>query len=121
MGTRVIAAAALVVGAVCLSIVSGCGGESTADAQPEASTSAPAAGGAIPVLLGGKREFTVAVPSRAAAGRIDFAVTNGGTVDHELVVIRTDRAASDLGSTRADETGKVDEVELGTVRRSTCG
>jgi uncharacterized cupredoxin-like copper-binding protein len=50
--------------------------------------------------------------SRAPAGRVTFRVHNAGTITHELVVIKTAHAASDLPLTngRADESGNVGET-----------
>jgi uncharacterized cupredoxin-like copper-binding protein len=79
-----------------------------------AASAAPAAPAAaarnIAVSL---KEFTVA-PSAAVghAGRVSFAVRNSGTVPHEFVVIRTDKAAGSLPfkAGRADEAGNVGET-----------
>lgn len=57
-------------------------------------------------------EFTVKpnVP-QAAAGKVSFAVHNGGKLTHEFVVLRTDKpAGSLLKGSRADESGNVGET-----------
>jgi uncharacterized cupredoxin-like copper-binding protein len=57
-------------------------------------------------------EFNVAPkPSQLASGPVTFEVSNGGTVKHEFVVIKTPKPASDLlKNGRADETGNVGEI-----------
>jgi len=51
--------------------------------------------------------------SRAHAGKITFAAHNAGKLEHELVVIRTNRAANHLPleGRDANETGSQGEVE----------
>jgi uncharacterized cupredoxin-like copper-binding protein len=47
----------------------------------------------------------------AAAGRVIFAVTNAGKMPHEMVVIRTDKLAANLGhGSRVSEAGSVGEA-----------
>jgi uncharacterized cupredoxin-like copper-binding protein len=50
--------------------------------------------------------------TRAAAGHVTFRVHNAGSITHEFVVIKTQRAAADLPLTkgRADEAGNVGET-----------
>jgi uncharacterized cupredoxin-like copper-binding protein len=50
--------------------------------------------------------------SQAPGGRVTFRVHNAGTITHEFVVIKTERAASDLPikNGRADEAGNVGET-----------
>jgi len=70
---------------------------------------APALAHDVSVGLG---EFFVK-PSvaQAAAGKVTFAVHNGGTTTHEFVVVRTDKpAGSLLKGARADESGNVGET-----------
>jgi uncharacterized cupredoxin-like copper-binding protein len=57
-------------------------------------------------------EFNVAPkPAQLASGPVTFEVSNGGTVKHEFVVIKTPKPASDLlKNGRADETGNVGEI-----------
>jgi uncharacterized cupredoxin-like copper-binding protein len=59
------------------------------------------------------KEFKVLpAASQAAAGKVAFHVRNAGTVKHEFVVIRTNKQAADLlKGSRADETGKVGEID----------
>lgn len=101
---------------VVAALVTGCGGggssssdstgASTGATQPAPST-APAA--QIQVDL---KEYTV-TPSSAVgkAGTVTFAVTNSGTIAHELVVIQTKKPAGALlEGGKADETGNVGET-----------
>jgi uncharacterized cupredoxin-like copper-binding protein len=57
-------------------------------------------------------EFSVKpTVAQAAAGKVAFAVHNGGKVTHEFVVLRTDKpAGSLLKGARADESGNVGET-----------
>jgi uncharacterized cupredoxin-like copper-binding protein len=70
---------------------------------------APALAHASAVTLS---EFNVAPkPAQLASGPVTFNVSNGGTVKHEFVVIKTTKPASDLlKNGRADETGNVGEI-----------
>ena len=56
----------------------------------------------------------VLTPAEAPAGSVTFATTNGGALEHELIVIATDKGAANLGtdSGAADEAGVIDELEL---------
>jgi uncharacterized cupredoxin-like copper-binding protein len=78
-------------------------------AAPAAATAAPAAAHASAVTLS---EFNVAPkPSQVASGKVTFNVSNAGKVEHEFVVIKTSKPASDLlKGGRADETGNVGEI-----------
>jgi uncharacterized cupredoxin-like copper-binding protein len=57
-------------------------------------------------------EFNVAPkPTQVASGRVTFNVSNAGRVEHEFVVLKTSKPASDLlKNGRADETGNVGEI-----------
>ena len=57
-------------------------------------------------------EFNVAPkPSEVANGSVTFNVSNAGRVEHEFVVLKTSKPASDLlKNGRADETGNVGEI-----------
>ena len=44
----------------------------------------------------GVTEFRISMPDRLATGVHTFTLTNHGTVAHELVIFRTDLAATDL-------------------------
>jgi len=76
----------------------------TAVAPP---TAAPAHASAVTLS-----EFDVAPkPSQVASGRVTFNVSNAGRVEHEFVVLKTSKPASDLlKNGRADETGNVGEI-----------
>ena len=52
-------------------------------------------------------------PKTVAAGKVTFVATNGGKVEHELVVVRTPKDAAKLGrgDGTASEKGEVAEVE----------
>ncbi len=59
-----------------------------------------------------RKGFNVAPkPSQVASGRVTFNVSNAGHVQHEFVVLKTSKPASDLlKNGRADETGNVGEI-----------
>ena len=87
----------------------------SAAAPPASAPAAPAAAAppaAAHRIAVGLKEFTVTPsPGAAAAGRVTFAVKNGGSVPHELVVLRTTKpAGSLLQGARADESGNVGET-----------
>jgi uncharacterized cupredoxin-like copper-binding protein len=68
------------------------------------------AGGSTKVTMG---EFSLkASPNSISAGRVTFNVRNKGSDRHEMVVIRTSRAASKLPQSggRASEKGRVAET-----------
>ena len=58
------------------------------------------------------KEYTVTPrPSEVAAGRVAFKVRNAGAINHEFVVLRTNKKASELlKGNEADETGNVGEI-----------
>lgn len=86
-----------------LVVLAGCGGGSP---SPSASSASP---GPVQVSLG--EWFVKSGSAQASAGRVTFAVTNGGKTKHEFVVLRTTKAADALGSgTRVSETGNVGET-----------
>jgi len=70
---------------------------------------APAPAHASAVTLS---EFNVAPkPADVASGPVTFNVSNGGKVEHEFVVVKTSKPASDLlKNGKADETGNVGEI-----------
>jgi uncharacterized cupredoxin-like copper-binding protein len=57
-------------------------------------------------------EWKVDAPgSDAKAGKVTIDATNGGKVEHELIVLRTDKPAGALGAgARVPETGNAGEV-----------
>jgi uncharacterized cupredoxin-like copper-binding protein len=70
---------------------------------------APAPAHASAVTLS---EFNVAPkPADVASGPVTFNVSNAGKVEHEFVVVKTSKPASDLlKDGKADETGNVGEI-----------
>ena len=82
---------------------------SAAAKAPAAAAAAPATPGKVGVNLS---EFKVTpTASQAPSGKVTFNVKNGGSVNHEFVVIKTNKpAGSLLQGARADETGNVGET-----------
>lgn len=113
-GKRMIALTALVMSLML--VLAACGDDDDSSAGTTTATTDVAAATTVDVELGtAANEFAlVPDPTEAAAGTITFAVTNGGKVEHELVVIKTDKGAANLGEANgeADETGAVDEIVL---------
>ena len=58
------------------------------------------------------KEYSIAPqPSQVAAGRVTFKVHNAGAINHEFVVLRTNKKASQLlKGNEADESGNVGEI-----------
>lgn len=108
-------AAVLAVGLVAFGAV-GCG--DSGDKTQEAATPATPTEAATPAVTAGPvqvalDEWTVQ-PSAAAvkAGNVRFIASNTGKMEHELVVIRTDKDADDLGTgAKVPETGTIGEIE----------
>lgn len=84
-----------------IALVAGCGGGDGSGG-----------GGTVVVTMGQPSEYAmVADPAEISAGTVTFEVKNEGTLVHEMVVIRTDKGAANLGTDgEADESGAVDEV-----------
>jgi uncharacterized cupredoxin-like copper-binding protein len=80
-----------------------------APASAGTAKAAPALAHSVGVQLA---EFSVRpTVAQAAAGKVTFAVHNGGQVTHEFVVVRTSKpAGSLLKGARADESGNVGET-----------
>jgi uncharacterized cupredoxin-like copper-binding protein len=80
-------------------------------AKPAATKPKPAAaaGGKVNVSL---TDFKITPNvSTVAPGKVSFVARNAGKVEHEMVVIRTDKSAGDLlKGSRASEAGAVDEI-----------
>jgi uncharacterized cupredoxin-like copper-binding protein len=74
---------------------------------PAATAAAPAHASAVTLS-----EFNVAPkPAAVASGGVTFNVSNAGKVEHEFVVLKTSKPASDLlNGGRADEAGNVGEI-----------
>ena len=108
---RTAAVAATALGAI--AITAGCGSSSSSTAA----SSTPAAQSAMdavkakvgsPVAVNLTEMKIAVVPTSAAAGTVTFAVKNSGKLPHEMVVIKTDKAAASLGP--ADSKGQVAET-----------
>jgi uncharacterized cupredoxin-like copper-binding protein len=58
------------------------------------------------------KEFSIApTPAKVAAGKVSFSVANAGKIEHEFVVLRTNKRAGDLlKGKEADEAGNVGEI-----------
>lgn len=86
-------------------------------AADTSSTEAGAKATIVKVTLGTKAKEFVLIPAvrTIPAGRVTFVVRNGGTVEHELVVLRTKIAAGKLpmrpGGKQAKEPGALGEIE----------
>jgi len=70
---------------------------------------APAIAGSTKAVL---KEFSIAPsPAKVAAGKVSFSVANAGKIEHEFVVLRTNKQAGDLlKGKEADEAGNVGEI-----------
>lgn len=99
-------------------IAAGCGDddESATGAESTSTEVAPAdaadaggGGGTVDVSLG--EMFIELDTDTIAAGKVTFDVTNDGKLDHEFIVIETDRAGGDLpvkdGAVDLEKAGKV--------------
>lgn len=82
----------------------------------------------VKITLGTKSNEYVLIPSvrEVPAGRVTFVVYNGGTMEHEFVVLRTKILAGKLpmrpGGKQAKEVGalgEIEEFEPGQTRRLT--
>lgn len=99
-------------------VVSACGGPDSGGALEPPDGSAPPTASDVAQVRVTLSEWTVvADPVSAPAGLANFRVTNEGTQDHELVVIRTDLAADALPTadgvvdTEADDVTVRSEIE----------
>lgn len=116
--------------AACAALVAGCGNDGGGTATPANATVAattpvptssvasatatmpaksPDPAGAVDVKL---TEWAIQPATQTAkAGRVTFRVTNAGKVPHEMVVIKTDKQAGDLGTgSRISEAGSIGEA-----------
>ncbi len=90
----------IVVGLVAFALA-GCGGSDAGDE------------GAVQVTMGQPSEYAMTpVPAEVSAGAVTFDVANEGKLMHEMVVIKTDEGAANLGlpNGEADEADAIDEV-----------
>jgi uncharacterized cupredoxin-like copper-binding protein len=87
-----------------------CSGDSD---TPSTSAGSSTPGSNAPVVNVALKEFTISPsPASASAGAVNFKATNGGTVAHELVVLKTDKDPKSL-PTKAD--GGIDEAASNSV------
>ena len=84
-----------------IALAAGCGG---GDGAGE--------GGTVEVTMGTPSEYAMTPSStEVSAGTVTFEVKNEGALVHEMVVIKTDNGAANLGTDgEADESGAVGEV-----------
>jgi uncharacterized cupredoxin-like copper-binding protein len=68
--------------------------------------------GTVVVTMGEPSEYAMTPePTEISGGKVTFEVKNEGTLVHEMVVVKTDKGAANLGTDgEADESGAVDEV-----------
>ena len=92
---------------VCAALVAaGCGSSSSSTATTSV---APLPTGKTSSVAVTVKEMSIATaPVPAAAGEVTFDVKNDGKLPHEMVVIKTDKKAADLGP--ADSKGQVAET-----------
>jgi uncharacterized cupredoxin-like copper-binding protein len=120
-GKWMTAVAAMLVSLVLVLAACGGGDETTPEATTaEATTAEQAAGGGpgtpVNIALGtADNEYALTPdPAEVSHGTVTFTVSNGGTIDHEMVVIFTDKGAANLGldNGEADEAGALEEVNV---------
>jgi uncharacterized cupredoxin-like copper-binding protein len=96
-------------------VASGCGNSSSADSgnpKPTGSGTPAAAAPTTGPVKTTLSEFKIQPAATTAAGpKTSFDVTNSGKTTHELVVLKTDKQAADLGKgSRVPETNNVGEI-----------
>lgn len=118
------------VGLVVLVAVSGCSSSksstsesSTSESSTSSSPATPGSGTQVKVTLGdtnglGAMMTLVASKTSVPAGDVTFVVKNSGTIDHELVVLKTDLAADkvpvvDAGDPPVKVTSNPNKVDEG--------
>lgn len=112
--TTVVIAAAVLLAAVAVGLVSLAGSLGGSDKQstPPKQAAAPAAAG--PSLVNVRLSDFKIAPSEASvpAGKVTFVAKNVAKDEHEMVVVRTDKAAGSLagGKSEASEAGSVGEI-----------
>lgn len=85
----------------------------TAGVSQAVSPAKPAASGPLEHTSAATlKEYSITPrPSEVAAGRVTFKVHNAGAINHEFVVLRTNKKASQLlKGSEADESGNVGEI-----------
>ena len=93
---------------------------------PATTAADPTDGPVVEVAMGTPQEFSM-VPSVTSepAGPVTFTVTNGGTMVHEFVVVKTDTDAASLpteadGSAKEDGSiGEIGDMEPGSTKSVT--
>lgn len=94
--------------------LSACGerDETTKSGGSEPSAAAPADVKPRSTIDVGETEYSLKpTPAVGKAGRVTFRVENAGAIQHEFVVIKTDKKAGELlKGNEADEQGVVDEI-----------
>ncbi len=100
LGSEMRTVAGTFVGLVAMIALAGCGGDGGGG------------DGTVEVTMGTPSEYAMTPePTEISAGTVTFEVKNEGTLVHEMVVIKTDKGAANLGTDgEADENGAVDEV-----------
>jgi uncharacterized cupredoxin-like copper-binding protein len=106
-------------------VAAGCG--DSGDKAQQAATPATPTQAAPPAVAAGPVQVALGeweVQSSAAAvkaGKVRFIASNTGKLKHELVVIRTDKDADELGAgAKISETGTIGEIqEFGTGKAET--
>jgi uncharacterized cupredoxin-like copper-binding protein len=106
--TRIAVAPAL---AVLLAGLAGCGSTAVAPPSPPAGTSS-AASGTPQVTLS---EFKVDAPTTLKAGQVSLKITNGGSMEHELLVFKSDLDPSQYPT---DSDGNIQEDGAGITKDS---
>jgi uncharacterized cupredoxin-like copper-binding protein len=82
-----------------------CGSTATTPAAPASNpTVAPATGDQTATTT----EWKVDVPASIKAGQVNFKITNGGNVEHELLVFKAEKSAADYP---VDEAGHINEED----------
>jgi uncharacterized cupredoxin-like copper-binding protein len=95
-------------------VVAACGGGDDESSGGGDGASGTVTSGTVNVTMGSPEEYSlVPEPVESADGALTFTVVNEGTIEHEMVVIKTDEGAANLATDgEADETGAVDEITL---------
>ncbi|MEI6447743.1 MAG: plastocyanin/azurin family copper-binding protein [Actinomycetes bacterium] len=89
----------------------GCGSSSSSSSTTASTPATTAQTGPSTIAVGLSEMKIVPDPTSAPAGKVTFDVVNNGAIPHEMVVIKTDKAAGDLGTgSTVPETGSVGET-----------
>lgn len=94
-----------------LALLAGCGSTSTTSSSSPTPATA-AAGGAQQVSLS---EWKIEAPNSLKAGQVALKITNGGTVEHELLVFKSDL---DPAQYPTDSDGNIKEDGAGITKVS---